>query len=155
MASEEGHTDVVDLLLKAGADVHQMAKVLPLYIPPISGLLALLNYHSSEGWPPVGIVVLCVCVCVCVCGCVGVWVWVCTFISSKKDSFLTEYIYRESNRLHCLYYSMCNMPHTASFNVHVQQRSLGLEVSLACPTMPCISLVSDLLTPYSCGEVLN
>ena len=34
VASQEGHTDVVDLLLKAGADVHQMAKVLPLYMPP-------------------------------------------------------------------------------------------------------------------------
>ena len=33
-ASQFGHTDVVDLLLKAGADVHQMAKVLPLYMPP-------------------------------------------------------------------------------------------------------------------------
>ena len=36
VASQEGHTDVVDLLLKAGADVHQMSKVhvLPLYMPP-------------------------------------------------------------------------------------------------------------------------
>ena len=34
MASQNGHTDIVDLLLKAGADVHQMAKVLPLYMPP-------------------------------------------------------------------------------------------------------------------------
>ena len=34
VASQFGHTDVLDLLLKAGADVHQMAKVLPLYMPP-------------------------------------------------------------------------------------------------------------------------
>ena len=28
-ASQEGHTDVVDLLVRAGADIHQATKVLP------------------------------------------------------------------------------------------------------------------------------
>ena len=32
MASQNGHTDIVDLLLKAGADVHQTYTVLLLYI---------------------------------------------------------------------------------------------------------------------------
>ena len=31
VASHNGHTDIVDLLLKTGADVHQTNKVLPLY----------------------------------------------------------------------------------------------------------------------------
>ena len=42
VASQNGHTDVVDLLLKAGADIHQMAKVLPLYMPPTCTCEAVL-----------------------------------------------------------------------------------------------------------------
>lgn len=32
-AALKGHTYIVDLLLKAGADVNQMAKVLSFYVP--------------------------------------------------------------------------------------------------------------------------
>ena len=40
MPSKYGHTDIVDLLLKAGADVHQTDKVLPLHV--------LLNLTARE-----------------------------------------------------------------------------------------------------------
>ena len=47
MASQEGHTDIVDLLLKAGADVHQARKV----FRPEHMLLSTSSMHTyCKGW---------------------------------------------------------------------------------------------------------
>ena len=47
VASQEGHTDIVDLLLKAGADVHQAKKV----FRPVHLLLSTSSMHTYyKGW---------------------------------------------------------------------------------------------------------